>query len=79
MALPGRKIRSLVFLVVDVQVIVAFAMLETLLCKAKLRTVEELWNKLAELSDVFSPEECKNYFKNAGMEKHRVKNNGGCP
>jgi transposase len=43
-----------------------FAKLKTLLRKLKLRTMEELWNKLGELCNVFSPEECRNYFKNAG-------------
>jgi len=46
-----------------------FSKLKTLLRKFKLRTMEELWNKLGELCDVFSPEECKNYFKNAGYAK----------
>ena len=43
-----------------------FSKLKTLVRKSKTRTMEELWNKLGELSDVFSPEECANYFKNAG-------------
>jgi transposase len=47
----------------------AFAKLKTLVRKAKLRTVEELWHKLGELTDVFTPEECANYFKNAGYGK----------
>ena len=37
--------------------------------KAKLRNVEELWSKLGELCEVFSPEECKNYFTHAGYKK----------
>jgi transposase len=47
----------------------AFAKLKTLVRKAKLRKVEELWSKLGELCEVFSQEECKNYFKNAGYKK----------
>jgi transposase len=47
----------------------AFAKLKTLLRKSKLRTMEELWNKLGELCDVFSPVECENYFKHAGYGK----------
>jgi len=43
-----------------------FSKLKTLVRKAKLRNVEELWSKLGELCEVFSLEECKNYFKNAG-------------
>jgi len=26
----------------------------------------ELWNKLGELGEGFSPKECRNYFKHAG-------------
>ena len=43
-----------------------FSKLKTLLRKFKLRTMEELWKKLGELCDVFSPNECKNYYKNSG-------------
>ena len=43
-----------------------FSKLKTMLRKAKLRTVEELWKKLGKLCDIFAPEECQNYFKNAG-------------
>jgi len=43
-----------------------FSKLKTLVRKLKLRTMEELWKKLGELGDVFSPSECKNYFKHAG-------------
>ena len=37
-----------------------FSKLKTMLRKAKLRTVEELWKKLGTLCDIFSPEECQN-------------------
>ena len=40
--------------------------MRTVLRKAKLRTVEELWKKLGKLCDIFTPEECQNYFKHAG-------------
>jgi len=43
-----------------------FSKLKTLLRKAKVRKVEDLWRSLGELCDVFSPEEYRNYFKNAG-------------
>ena len=43
-----------------------FSKLKTMLRKAKLRTVEELWKKLGKLCDIFTPEECQNYFKHAG-------------
>lgn len=67
-----------------------FSKLKTMLRKLKLRTMEELgnklgklgnklgelWNKLGELCDIFLPEECKNYFKNAGYhEKIIVQSN----
>ena len=44
----------------------AFSKLKTMLRKLKLRTMDELWKKLGQLCDICSPEECKNYFKNAG-------------
>lgn len=34
--------------------------------KAACRTVEALWNELAKLLDVFSPQECKNSFASSG-------------
>ena len=40
--------------------------LKTMLRKLKVRTGEELWKKLGKLCDIFAPEECQNYFKNAG-------------
>jgi transposase len=46
-----------------------FSTLKTLVRKLKLRTMDELWNKLGELCDVFTPNECRNYFKNAGYKK----------
>jgi len=46
-----------------------FSKLKTLLRKAKVRKIGDLWQKLGELCDAFSPEECQNYFKNAGYGK----------
>jgi len=43
-----------------------FSKLKTMLRKLKLRTMEELWKKLGQLCDIFSPDECKNYFRHAG-------------
>ena len=40
-----------------------FAKLKTLVRKVKLRKMDELWRKLGELCDIFSSEECKNYFQ----------------
>jgi len=31
----------------------------------------ELWKKLGELCDIFSPDECKKYFKNAGYNEKK--------
>jgi transposase len=52
-----------------------FAKLKTLVRKAKRITVEELWNKLGELCDLFSPDECKNYCKHAGDKISNVQIN----
>jgi transposase len=43
-----------------------FAKLKALLRKAAERSVEGLWNRIAALLDAFSPDECANYFRNAG-------------
>lgn len=44
----------------------AFAKLKALLRKAAARSVEALWQTLGRLLQKFSPEECKNYFQDAG-------------
>ena len=43
-----------------------FAKLKTLLRKAAERTVEATWKRIGALLDAFSPQECANYFRNAG-------------
>lgn len=43
-----------------------FAKLKHLLRKAKERTREATWQRIASLLQSFSPSECSNYFKNAG-------------
>jgi transposase len=43
-----------------------FAKLKALLRKAAERSVEGLWNRIAELLNAFTPAECTNYFNNAG-------------
>lgn len=43
-----------------------FAKLKAALRKAAERSVESLWNRIAALLDSFPPEECANYFRNAG-------------
>jgi transposase len=46
----------------------AFAKLKALLRKAAERTVDALWNTIGRLVDLFTPEECTNYFKAAGYD-----------
>lgn len=46
----------------------AFANLKALLRKAAERTREGLWNTIGRLLDLFTPQECKNYFKAAGYD-----------
>ena len=43
-----------------------FAKLKALLRKAAERSLEELWNRIADLLKAFTPSECTNYFRNAG-------------
>ena len=43
-----------------------FAKLKTLLRKAAERTVEATWKRIGALLTVFTPNECANYFVNAG-------------
>lgn len=46
----------------------AFAKLKALLRKAVERTVDSLWNTIGRLVDVFTPQECSNYFAAAGYD-----------
>jgi transposase len=48
----------------------AFSKLKALLRKAAPRTVEQLWNEIAESIKAFSPNECANYFTAAGYHAH---------
>ena len=43
-----------------------FAKLKTLLRKAAERTVETTWKRIGTLLGTFTPQECSNYFSNAG-------------
>lgn len=43
-----------------------FAKLKALLRKAKERTVEGLWQRIASLLDLFTPTECRNYLRHCG-------------
>jgi hypothetical protein len=44
----------------------AFAKLNTLLRKAKARTYDALWRAVGDICDLFEPQECWNYLKDAG-------------
>jgi transposase len=46
----------------------AFAKLKALLRKRAVRTIEALWEAIGDICDLFSPAECRNYFKTAGYE-----------
>jgi len=46
----------------------AFAKLKALLRKVAARTVDELWDAIAEVLPKFTPQECANYFTAAGYE-----------
>jgi transposase len=46
----------------------AFAKLKELLRKAATRTLDRLWNKIAELLPAFTPAQCANYFAAAGCD-----------
>lgn len=43
-----------------------FAKLKHLMRKAQPRDIEATWRKAGQLLDLFSPQECANYFLNAG-------------
>ena len=46
----------------------AFAKLKALLRKAARRSIEGLWSTIGDLLDTFSPQECANFFANAGYD-----------
>ncbi len=46
----------------------AYAKLKALLRKAAARTVDELWNAIAEAIELFTPAECANFFANSGYD-----------
>ena len=43
-----------------------FAKMKTLLRRADARTTEQTWRTIGALLDCFTPQECANYFTNAG-------------
>jgi transposase len=46
----------------------AFAKLKAHLRKAAERTIDRLWTTIGRLVDAFQPQECANYFVNAGYD-----------
>ncbi len=46
----------------------AFSKLKALLRKAAERTVEDLWQAIGRLIDLFPPKECANFFTAAGYD-----------
>jgi transposase len=46
----------------------AFAKLKAHLRKRAIRTIDALWHAIGDICDLFSPVECRNYFKAAGYE-----------
>jgi transposase len=44
----------------------AFAKLKALLRAKAVRTIDALWRAIGEICDLFSPQECQNYFAAAG-------------
>ena len=46
----------------------AFAKLKAHLRKAAERTIHGLWGAIGRILDLYSPQECANYFANAGYD-----------
>jgi transposase len=46
----------------------AFAKLKAHLRKRSARTIDELWQAIGQICDLYEPEECLNYFKAAGYD-----------
>ena len=47
----------------------AFSKFKAFLKKVAARTVDDLWNAIAEAIDIFSPLECENFFAAAGYDR----------
>ena len=47
----------------------AFSKLKTFLKKTAARTVDDLWDAIAQGIDTFTPTECENYFAAAGYDR----------
>ena len=48
----------------------AFSKLKTLLRKHAERTVESLWNRIGQLTQEFTPQECHNDFRHCEYTKN---------
>jgi transposase len=48
----------------------AFSKLKALLRKQKARTYDDLWKAVGKVCDLFTPQECWNYFRKAGCVAH---------
>ena len=48
----------------------AFSKLKTLLRKHKARTYDDLWKAVGKVCQLFSQQECWNYFRKAGCVAH---------
>ena len=46
----------------------AFSKLKALLRKAAARSVDDLWDTIADCLNQFTPQDCRNYFSAAGYE-----------
>ena len=46
----------------------AFSKLKTLIRKAAARTYDALWQAVGQVCDLFTEQECHNYFRAAGYE-----------
>jgi transposase len=46
----------------------AFAKLKAHLRKRAARTIEDLWQAIGQICDLYEPDECLNYFKTAGYD-----------
>jgi predicted nucleotidyltransferase component of viral defense system len=46
----------------------AFAKLKALIRRAAARTYDDLWQAVGQVCDLFTEEECCNFFKAAGYE-----------
>ncbi|MGI9484984.1 MAG: IS630 family transposase, partial [Geminicoccaceae bacterium] len=47
----------------------AFSKFKAFLKKTAARTIDDLWNAIAEGIELFTPTECENYFAAAGYDR----------